>query len=499
MARSGARREERHAERSRTWRRVASWVPEVLVLLVVLAALGNVQYDLGHRWLGLEKADPDTTPAKVLPPLGLDLVAGTPAGPVAAALAPGTADPAAIRSALAKLLADKRLGPHVLVVVSDLNSGKVLFRHGSGASIPASTTKLLTGLAALESLGPMTRFSTRVVAVDNRLVLVGGGDPFLASGPAAAKGKYPARADLVTLAKRTATSLAAQGITRVRLSYDASLFTGPAVNPAWPAGYLPDNVVPPISALWVDEAEYRGRYVSDPAGAAGRTFATALARLGVKVVGPVRSARAPATATELAVIKSAPVGEIVQRTLEVSDNNAAEVLARQIGLKEAGDGSFRGGAAAVFTVLRELGVDVTGSRIYDGSGLSRKNSLTAQTLLDVLRVAASPEHPTLREVVTGLPVAGFTGSLRARFDTGPSAARGRVLAKTGTLSEAGVHGLAGIATDLDGDLLGFVMIADKVAMQNTLAVRRDLDLMAAALGACRCGQEPALPDPTATP
>lgn len=488
MARTGARREQRHPERARWWRRVLSWVPEALVVLVVLAAVGNVQYDLGYRWLGLDKADPDTSPAKVLPPLGLDLVAGTPAPLVADALVPGTADPVAIRSALARLLADKRLGRHVLVVVTDLTSGKELFRRGSGAFTPASTTKLLTSLAALESLGPLTRFSTRVLNVGNRLVLVGGGDPFLASGPAAAKGKYPARADVVKLAQRTATALAAQGTTRVRLSYDASLFTGPAVNPAWPAGYLPDDVVPPISALWVDEGEFRGRYVSDPAGAAGRSFAAALARLGVTVVGPVRPGKAPAAATELAAVKSAPVGEIVQKTLEVSDNNAAEVLARQVGLKVSGDGSFKGGAAAVFTVLRRLGVDVTGSRIYDGSGLSRKNSLTAQTLLDVLRLAGSTGHPTLREVVTGLPVAGFTGSLRERFDTGPAGARGRVLAKTGTLSEAGVHGLAGIATDLDGDLLGFVMIADRVAGVNTLAVRRDLDLMAAALGACHCGR-----------
>jgi D-alanyl-D-alanine carboxypeptidase/D-alanyl-D-alanine-endopeptidase (penicillin-binding protein 4) len=463
---------------------VLSWVPEVLVVLVVLAAVGNVQYDLGRRWFGLETVDPDTQPAKVLPPLGLDLVAGSPAPPIATPLTPGTADPAAVRAALRQLLSDERLGSHVDVMVTDLTSGDVLFRQGSGAVTPASTTKLLTALAALESLGPMTRFSTTVVGVGNRLTLVGGGDPFLASTPGAAQGKYPPRADVLTLAKRTARPLLAQGITRVRLSYDASLFTGPRVNPTWPASYLPENVVPPISALWVDEGLVDHRYVADPAAAAGRSFATSLAKAGIKVVGPVRAGKAPAGAVELAAMKSAPVGEIVQHTLEVSDNNAAEVLARHVGL-QSGHPSFEGGAAAVFQVLRGLGVDLTGSRIYDGSGLSRKNRLTPTTLLDVLRVAASPDHPELREVITGLPVAGFTGSLQERFDEGPAAARGRVLAKTGTLT--GVHGLAGIASDLDGDLLGFVMIADRVAVPNTLAARHDLDLMAAALGACHCG------------
>jgi len=457
----------------------------VLVVLVVVAAAGNVQYDLGKRWFGLESIDPDTHPAQERPPLGLDLVASTPAPPVAAALTPGVANPARIRTALAKLLSDPRLGPHLDVVVSELATGKVLFRHGTGAFTPASTTKLLTGLAALRSLGPMTRFSTRVVAVGNRLTLVGGGDPFLASRPGTAKGKYPARADTATLAKRTAAALVAQGTTRVRLTYDDSLFTGPSVNPNWPAGYRPDDVVPPISALWVDEGAVDHRYVSAPAVVAARTFATSLARAGVKVVGPVRRATAPADAVQVAEVKSAPVGQIVQHTLSVSDNNAAEVLARQVGLKVAGDPSFAGGAAAVFKVLRGLGVDLAGSRIYDGSGLSRRNHLTATTLLDVLRVAASPDRPTLREVITGLPVAGFTGSLTERFDDGPAAARGRVFAKTGTLT--GVRGLVGVAVDLDGDVLGFALIADRFAESSTEVVRHDLELIAAALGACHCG------------
>ncbi|WP_183406984.1 D-alanyl-D-alanine carboxypeptidase/D-alanyl-D-alanine endopeptidase [Nocardioides marmorisolisilvae] len=463
-----------------------SWVPEVLVVLVVLAAVGNVQYDLGHRWFGLPATDPDSHPAAVLPPEGLDLPAGTPAPAVAAALTPGSADPARVRSALTHLLADKRLGKHVDMLVTDLSTGTVLFQRGSGSVTPASTTKLLTSLAALQSLGPMTRFSTRVVAVGDRLTLVGGGDPFLASTPAAAKGRYPARADAQTLARRTAAALTAQGIRQVRLSYDATLFTGPGMNPNWPAAYGPDSVVPPIRALWVDEGKVDHRFVTDPAAVAGHSFATSLAKAGIKVVGPVRAGKAPADAVQVAEMKSAPVGEIVQHTLTVSDNNAAEVLARQVALKVGTSPSFSGGTTAVFRVLDELGVDLAGSRIYDGSGLSRRNHLTPTTLLDVLRTAASPEHPTLREVITGLPVAGFTGSLQERFDDGPTAARGRVLAKTGTLT--GVHGLAGVATDLDGDLLGFVIIADRVSVPNTLPARHQIDLMAAALGACHCGR-----------
>ena len=89
-------------------------------------------------------------------------------------------------------------------------------------------------------------------------------------------------------------------------------------------------------------------------------------------------------------------------------------------------------------------------------------------------------------MIVGLPVAGFTGSLTNRFDTGEPAGRGRVRAKTGTLT--GVHGLAGIAGDLDGNLMAFVLVADRVALRNNLDARVDLDRAAAELGACHCGR-----------
>lgn len=479
-------REQRHA--SGRIRAVLSWFPDAVVVLLVVAAVANLQFDLDRRWFGLDEPDPAREPAQVLPPEGLDVSAGATAEPVAGSDPGEGLAAAAVRRALVPFVGDASLGPRIDVAVAELASGRVVYRRGVDAIVPASTTKLLTGAAALTALGPMATFSTSVRQAGRRIVLVGGGDPFLATSRATAKGLYPVRATLDELAAATAAELDRQGRTVVRLAYDDSLFDGPRVNPAWPATYVPENVVPPITALWADQGEMPGpgtRYVADPSRAAAETFAVALGRRGITVRGSVAPRVSASTDAEIAAVRSAPLGQIVERMLAVSDNNAAEVLAHHLGLATRQDGSFAGGAAATLEVLRGLGVDTTGSTLYDGSGLSRQNLLTPEILLGVLHAAASDRHPALRPVVTGLPVAGFVGSLQWRFDEAADAARGRVRAKTGTLT--GVHGLAGVVTDLDGNRMAFVALADRVDLPQTLAARRALDRIAGALAACRCG------------
>jgi D-alanyl-D-alanine carboxypeptidase/D-alanyl-D-alanine-endopeptidase (penicillin-binding protein 4) len=480
-----AEREQSHPRPRRRRRWFPGWLPELLVLVVLGAAVAGWHYDLGDRWLA--GPNPETDPARVLPPEGLDLPRLAAARPVAAVDDEGSASAAKVARAVSPYLRSGRLGRHVVVAVAGLDDGRLLFEHGRGAVTPASTTKLLTSTAALEALGPMARFSTTVrhVPGTRRVVLVGGGDPFLASTPKVAAGLYPARADLTTLAHKAAAALLREHLRRIDLRYDASLFTGPAFNPEWRESYRAD-VVSPISALWVDEGRDPNGpgFVRDPARAAARLFAQILRKDGVRVAAGPRPGRAPAGAVAVADVRSAPLGEIVQHVLDVSDNMGAEVLARHVGLAVAHRGSFAAATRSVLTVLQRLGIDTSGDRLYDGSGLSRHDRITARTLIEVLRTAASPDRPGLRDVVTGLPVAGFTGSLTWRFDEAYPAARGRVRAKTGTLS--GVHGLAGVATDLDGDRLVFVAVADRVRARNELWVQDRIDELAGALGSCRC-------------
>ncbi|MBX9364500.1 D-alanyl-D-alanine carboxypeptidase, partial [Streptomyces sp. WAC04114] len=82
---------------------------------------------------------------------------------------------------------------------------------------------------------------------------------------------------------------------------------------------------------------------------------------------------------------------------------------------------------------------------------------------------------------TGLPVAGFTGTLTSRYTDGAS---GVVRAKTGTLS--GVHTLAGTLVDEDGRLLAFAFMANGTDGILPTTTQKALDRIATALAACGC-------------
>ena len=451
-------------------------------LVLVLAGGAAAAYRTGwlDDWLGDHPSS-----ALVVPVPGYEAPVVPTPRPVARPAPRTRAEATAVRRALAAALQDPDLFD-LRAVVAPL-SGPPLLDEGHGVSMPASTLKLLTTTAALETLGPDHTFATRVVA-DGRadggrgIVLVGGGDPFLAG---AQPRSGPARHDasLQTLARLTAAKLRASGSHEVRLAYDASLFTGPRINPHWPASYLPD-VVSPITSLWADEGlnpSGLGR-VSDPPATAAALFATFLRKDGIEVEPAIAQESVGPHAREVARVTSIPLADIVERVLQNSDNEGAEVLAHQVGLAVAGAGSYAAGVQGVTKTLTGLGLDLHGATIQDGSGLSRDDRVDAETLVQVLQLASSPTHPELRSVVSGLPVAAFDGSLRYRFDDGKG--RGLVRAKTGTLS--GTSALAGITTDARGRVLVFAFVSNHVNEADTLDTRAALDHLASALAACPC-------------
>jgi len=464
----------------------------VLASAVLVLTVGFAAWSVGLFGGAGERTESALAgPLNVPPPEGLRLPSARTAAAVLPAAVGGGVHVAAVRSAVAPLLRDRDLGRHVGVAVYDLEGERPSWgTHVNRSYAPASTLKLLTTLAALEVLGPDHRFTTTVVQAKSRagrsqVVLVGGGDPLLARRPPAAEtDAYPQPATLNALVRQTVRALRGTD-GPVRLGYDDSLFTGPAANPQWEPEYVPDNVVTPISALWVDQGVLGFDRVSDPARSAADQFAAALEARGLRVAGEPTPTAAPSDSRVLARTDSPPLVQVVQHVLESSDNEGAEVLLRHVAATTDRPASFAGGVAALEEVLTGLGVPWRGVSLDDGSGLAHSNRLSLATLGAVLRLAADPEQPHLRGVVAGLPVARFSGSLASRFgDPASTSGQGVVRAKTGTLSR--VHALAGTTVDRDGVALGFVVIADRVRPSDALDARDQLDRIAAALAACRC-------------
>lgn len=455
--------------------RVTAWL---LGILLVLGAGGYAAYYYGYVDRYLCEGTSCATQA-ALPPKDLSLPAADPALPVLAAPADPAVDAARMRAAVLPVLQTKALGKHVGFAVGDLSSGRTIWSYGSGSFVPASTLKLFTSVTALRLVGARTRFTTKVTRTGDDVTLVGGGDPYLTlRSSAAARAAYPARASLSDLANQTATALAKTGTTRVRLGFDDTLFTGPAVSPQWPSTYISTFVTTPVSALWVDQGVIGYRRTPTPALAAAQSFAKLLQKRGIAVTGrPVR--RAAGTQQQVAAVQSGTLAQIVQSLLEHSDNQAAEVVLRHAAIAAGEPATFAGGTAAVQRTLTSLGVPWAGNQIHDGSGLARTDRVSVASMLAVLQHAQG--------MLADLPVAGFNGSLTSRF-TSPAAGAGLgvVRAKTGTLT--GVHALAGTAVDASGTSLAFVVMVDRVKVPQTLAARAALDRVTATVAACACSR-----------
>src|SRR5690606_13959941 len=183
----------------------------------------------------------------------------------------------------------------------------------------------------------------------------------------------------------------------------------------------------------------------------------ALAMEGVEVRGDARVASLPphetvAPALVLAQHRSAPLADVAIRFMKVSQNLYGEAL--QHALVPGAGATLAARRTAVDTALASLGVPTDDLQVADGSGLSRRNFVSARTLVRLLRALDAPAHRS--HVRRTLPVAGVDGTLSRRLEG--TACEGRVLAKTGTLSHA--RALSGYLTLASGREITFSVLAN---------------------------------------
>jgi D-alanyl-D-alanine carboxypeptidase/D-alanyl-D-alanine-endopeptidase (penicillin-binding protein 4) len=249
-------------------------------------------------------------------------------------------------------------------------------------------------------------------------------------------------------------------------------------------GWIAPNAVDTIEVVFPDQrAAYldalgealAARGIAVEHGAGAKTAAARRGR-GAKHRASRRACRAPRDTTErldtLFVYQSLPLRDVLRAMLKPSQNQIAEILLKTIALQRTGVGRADSGASVVAKQLLAWGAQPDGFIIRDGSGLSRYDYVTPETLVHVL--AAIQRDTAFSAFYDGLPIAGVDGTIAHRMRGTPAA--GNVHAKTGFVANA--RSLSGYVTTADGHVLIFSALCN-----NWTAPVRDIERVQDAIAA----------------
>jgi D-alanyl-D-alanine carboxypeptidase/D-alanyl-D-alanine-endopeptidase (penicillin-binding protein 4) len=370
-----------------------------------------------------------------------------------------------MKSKLTARATTARFGTSFSGAVVDAASNATVWGKNYGTyRMPASTNKLVTASNALTVFGPDKRWTTRVRAgsAADRVILVGAGDPSLKS------------ANLDAMARTTAAFLLARKITAARVYVDDDVFPTPSLAYGWKESYVPDSIAP-VRGLVRDQ-----RNNPDTSAEAARYFRDRLRAYGVTAAAFYGRANAVGGSTVIAHTTGSTLSSIVGRMLLYSDNEIAEALHKLVSRQLGFGASWSGARKAQAQQLAAQGLK--SGTLYDGSGLSRADRLTAQQLARIVdRGIDARFQATLWPLKSGLPTAGRTGTLASRFSsTASKCAVGKVFAKTGTLND--VVALAGWTTGADGRVKTFAFVVNGKTSSTTL--KQNVDMLAATVNGC---------------
>lgn len=404
---------------------------------------------------------------------------------------------------------DKTLG----YMLYDPNTQQILeSKNEKAAFVPASTTKILTSIAALKILGPQFRFKTQVFytgkirknILHGDLYLKGGGDPSL----------------FVSHLMSLVRSLSDHGINQVdgNFYYDESEVIPQSMirevgdssapyNPGlgaisvdfnqWVVQWHPNQksqatldvtVTPDFPLIHVSLANDKNSSqqafvfeknettdkwlispsltsagqqrlpVRHPSLLAAMLFSKLCKMNGIVLLTP-QSKIVPPKASLLATHQSAPLVDIVERVLEYSNNMMAELILLAAAHKVAGKPVTIEQAAHIMKqwMLKEIKTSEWDSlQLVNGSGLTTVNLITPSQMISVLNYVDRFEFED-RSYESMLPISGWKGTLAHRL--GPPEVAFRVWAKTGTMFYSSA--LAGYLYTLSGKRLIFaVMLSD---------------------------------------
>lgn len=451
--------------------------------------------------------------------------------------------------ALPSLAATQRLPPEVgaalarakvplesvSVVVQEVGSAvSRLEWRAAEPSNPASVTKLVTTLAALDLLGPAWTWSTPVWlqgklgpdgVLDGDLVIRGGGDPSLVleriwlllrrvqqAGVREINGDIVLDRTAFRVADQSPAEFDGEPLRPYNAQPDALLLNYRSLvlefRPQPARGVAIITADPPLQGVRVDSSvrlresaacgdwrsdlkldasdpsrvRLRGSLASgcgdkawplayaDPGSYNARVLEALWREAGGRLRGRVRDGLAPATPPSFE-FSSPPLAQVVRDINKFSNNLMAQQLFLTLGLQAQGVGTEQTARDAVGAWLHDaVGARADDVVIDNGSGLSRDTRISAEALAAMLQWAW--KSPVMPEFIASLPILGQDGTLRRAEGAAAVRFAGRAHLKTGSLQ--GVVAIAGYL--LTPDAKRYVIVAI-VNHPNAQAARPALDAL----------------------
>ncbi len=407
----------------------------------------------------------------------------------------------------------------VSVYVQPLAGGAPLLSVNAAQPMnPASTMKLVTSYAALESLGPdytwKTGFWARGEIRDGKLqgdlIVRGGGDPYLtlervwlmqralrekgvreidgnlvldltlydlpAMDPGAFDGEPLAAynavpSPLIANFNAQYVRLAPEGeevairpelpIAGVKFISQLRLAEG-ACN-GWRDGILASMPDPAMKDVVVFEGSYPRACgekrlplnLLEPAQNFAQVFRILWEESGGKWNGAIATGIAPPETAPLLEFESPPLADVIRPLNKHSSNVMTRMLFLSLGQEKFGAPATLGKSVmAMRETLLAYNLDFSELFLENGAGLSRNERISAHSLGRLLLAAYRSPH--FSELESALPISAIDGTLRKRFNG--SAFAGHAHLKTGSLKD--VRALAGYLIDRNGNRLAVVMFVN---------------------------------------
>jgi D-alanyl-D-alanine carboxypeptidase/D-alanyl-D-alanine-endopeptidase (penicillin-binding protein 4) len=393
---------------------------------------------------------------------------------------------ATVQSKITSILASHGLaGGGTAVRVFDLDARRAVFARNVNTPLrPASNMKLITSATALARWGPEHTFKTELYlpqagpdekgVVHGNVYLKGYGDPSLSTLSFQRNVLHITTSSIRDLV----TALKGLGVTKIvgRVVGDDSYFDAQRSVANWRPGMT--EWCGPLSALSVNEGYSTGRRVSNPPLFSARTLRRSLEKAGIDVTAGALAGKVSSKARLAYTEHSAPLAVIIRAMNKPSDNFFAEELMKGLGRSFGGAGTTAAGTRVATAYLRAIGAAVTSFSLWDGSGLSYEDRVSAATVNLLLRKASSRSwYPYLRR---SLPIAGRDGTLKDRMRG--TVAQGNLRAKTGTLSVSSC--LSGYVTNARGHRLSFSLLMNGWGL-NIAAAQGAQDAIGVALARSR--------------